>query len=101
MDDVVRSGRLFLILAAAASNAAVSGCGGRDAGPVGISPPRAAERASRPGADSTSPVPSDFRTRLSRTSDRFLSEGHGDGFDAVVWSNDAAVNNRNNPMLVM
>ena len=35
-------------------------------------------------------MPPDFRARLARVSDRFLSEGHGDGFDAVVWSNEAA-----------
>jgi Cytochrome P460 len=93
VDDVVRSGRLFLTVAAAAAAASLggnSGCGGRDAGPVGISTPRAAERVPRSGATDPSPVPADFRARLSRVSDRFLSEGHGDGFDAVVWSNEAA-----------
>lgn len=98
MDDVVRSGRLFLRLglaAAAGVGAGLlsggSGCGGRDTAMVGISPPRAAERA--PGsaaADAASPVPADFRAHLSRLGDRFLSEGHGDGFDAVIWSNEAA-----------
>ncbi len=85
MDDVVRSRRLFLILALG-----VSGCGGRDPGPVGISPPRAAERLPPGATDVTSPVPADFRAHLSRLSDRFLSEGHGDGFDAIVWANEAA-----------
>lgn len=99
MDDVVRSRRLFLRLGAAAratvavalvSGSSTSACGGRDGGPVGISPPRAAERLPAQGGASTSPVPADFRARLSRVSDRFLSEGHGDDFDAVVWSNEAA-----------
>jgi len=41
-------------------------------------------------SDAMSPVPADFRVRLSRMSDRFVSEGHGSQFEAVVWSNDAA-----------
>jgi hypothetical protein len=65
------------------------GCGARDAELVGISPPRAAERAALHATDAASPVPSDFHARLSRVSDRFLSGGHGSGFDAVVWSNQA------------
>jgi hypothetical protein len=87
VDDVARSRRLVLTLAAA--SAPLLGCG-RDAGIVGISPPRAAERLPAAGADATSPVPADFRAHLARLSDRFLSQGHGDGFDAIVWANDAA-----------
>jgi hypothetical protein len=94
VDDLVRSGRLLLRLGVAVATTLVSGsggCGGRDVGPVGISPPRAAERTPPQGAtDPASPLPPDFRARLSRISDRFLSVGHGDAFDAVVWSNDAA-----------
>jgi hypothetical protein len=37
-----------------------------------------------------SAVPPDFRTRLARVSDRILSRGHGNGFDAVVWANESA-----------
>jgi hypothetical protein len=91
VDDVVRSGRLFLTLAVAAAAATVvSGCGGRDPGVVGISAPRAAERLPAGATDATSPVPADFRAHLSRMGDRFLSEGHAEGFDAIVWANDAA-----------
>jgi hypothetical protein len=93
VDDLVRSGRLFLsvtLVAAAVAIPAIS-CGARDAGSIGVSPPRAAERApSRGDADASSPVPADFRARLSRLSDRFLSQGHGEVFDAVVWANEAA-----------
>jgi hypothetical protein len=67
-----------------------SGCGARDSGLVGISTPRAAERVDGSATTDASPVPADFRARLSRVSERFLSEGHGDAFDAVVWSNEAA-----------
>ncbi len=93
MDDVVRSGRLLLTVAAAAAAGSVagsSGCGARDSGLVGISTPRAAERVDSSAPTDASPVPADFRARLSRVSDRFRSEGHGDAFDAVVWSNEAA-----------
>jgi hypothetical protein len=97
VDDLLRSGRLLLSLGVAVATAATlvsggtSGCGGRDVGLVGISPPRAAEQRPPQGlTDASSPVPADFRTRLARVSDRFLSEGHGEGFDAVVWSNEAA-----------
>jgi Cytochrome P460 len=96
VDDVVRSGRLLLIAVIAAPATIVvclggsDGCAGRDAQLVGISPPRAAERKPREGDAESSPVPADFRLQLSRTSDRFLSVGHGRGFDAVAWSNDAA-----------
>jgi hypothetical protein len=79
------------LLLGVVAGAGGGGCGARDAELVGISPPRAAERATVRGApDSISPVPADFRARLSRVSDRFVSGGHGDGFDAVVWSNEAA-----------
>ncbi len=98
MDDLVRSGRLLLrlgvVVAATTTTTLVggssSGCGGHEVGPVGISTPRAAERAPSQPTDAGSPVPADFRAHLSRISDWFLSEGHGEAFDAVVWANDGA-----------
>lgn len=97
MDDVVRSGRLVLTLVLAATAPLIAclvgsgGCGGPAVDLVGISSPRAAERVPpRAANDAMSPVPADFRVRLSRVSDRFLSEGHGSGFEAMVWSNEAA-----------
>lgn len=87
----MRTAALVLMLAMPGPFALLAGggCGGRDAQLVGISPPRAAERAALHATDAASPVPTDFRAHLSRVSDRFLSEGHGNGFDAVVWSNQA------------
>jgi hypothetical protein len=62
-------------------------CGGREGPLVGISPPRAAERI--PGAADAAAAPwiapSDFRSRLSPLGERFLSRGHAERFDAVVW----------------
>ena len=89
MDDVARSRRLLLSAAIAVAGAA---CGGGEAAPVGVSPPRAAERAQpREDASAGPPgLPGDFRARLSRVSDRFLSQGHAERFDAVVWANAAA-----------
>jgi hypothetical protein len=62
---------------------------------VGVSPPRAAgpERratVSDAGADETSPVPADFRRRMKSMAGPFLSRGHGDRFDAVLWANPTA-----------
>jgi hypothetical protein len=84
---------MVLAVAAAAPFALLAssgGCASHDSDLVGISPPRAAERTTSHGAtDASSPVPSDFRVRLSRLGDRFVSAGHGSGFDALVWSNEA------------
>jgi hypothetical protein len=68
-------------------------CGGREGTLVGVSSPRAAERA--PGvADAATAAPwtaaSDFRSRLSRISERFVSRGHAERFDAIVWGDDAS-----------
>jgi hypothetical protein len=96
VDDVVRSRRLVLTLALAtpapilACLAGSGGCAGRGDDLVGVSSPRAPERPPPGASDAMSPVPADFRVRLSRISDRFVSEGHGSRFEAVVWSNDAA-----------
>jgi hypothetical protein len=89
VDDVLRSGRL--VLSAAIAAAVSYGCGAGAAAPVGVSPPRAVEPVvAADAAAEAAPVPADFRTRLSRTSDRFPSRGHADRFDAVVWANDGA-----------
>jgi hypothetical protein len=71
--------------------AAAMGCGGAEVGLVGVSPPRAVEPAAMldAGAEET-PVPADFRAHLSRVSDRFLSRGHADRFDGVVWASEEA-----------
>lgn len=37
-----------------------------------------------------SPVPADFRKTMARLTDRHVSEGHAERFDAIVWANDAA-----------
>lgn len=73
--------------------AAAMGCGGAEVGLVGVSPPRAVEPATAldAGAEETqAPVAADFRAHLSRVSDRFLSRGHADRFDGVVWASEEA-----------
>ncbi|HTQ45943.1 MAG TPA: cytochrome P460 family protein [Polyangiaceae bacterium] len=37
-----------------------------------------------------SPVAGDFRKTMARLTDRQVSEGHAERFDAIVWANDAA-----------
>jgi len=37
-----------------------------------------------------SPVAADFRSHMARVSERNISRGHADRFDAVVWANDRA-----------
>jgi hypothetical protein len=72
--------------------AAVVGCGGAEVGLVGVSPPRAVEPALAvlDAGAKEAPVPADFRARLSRVSDRFLSRGHAGRFDGVVWASEEA-----------
>jgi hypothetical protein len=70
-------------------------CHGEPAPIVGVSAPRAAapERpttVSDAGADETSPVPADFRRHMKSMAGPFLSRGHGDRFDAVLWANPTA-----------
>lgn len=36
-------------------------------------------------------VPVDFRQRMSQVSERFLSRGHGERFDATIWANPQAL----------
>jgi len=70
----------------------------REAPVVGLSPPRALERRSSGSLDSgvpeLSPVPGDFRTRMTRMGERFLSRGHAEHFDAVIWANGEALSPR-------
>jgi hypothetical protein len=88
VDNLARSRRLVLTvgLAACAPGAAIE--------PVGASPPRRPEPVARvadAGTSRASPVPADFRQRLLRVSERFLSRGHGERFDATVWANPQAL----------
>jgi hypothetical protein len=60
---------------------------------VGVSPPRAPERSETftdAGVPEPSPVPDDFRSKMARLGDRFLSEGHARRFEAVIWANPSA-----------
>jgi hypothetical protein len=60
---------------------------------VGVSSPRASEQLAGPmdgGHIEASPVAADFRARMARVSGRFVSRGHGERFEAVVWANDSA-----------
>ncbi len=60
---------------------------------VGVSPPRAPERtvtATDAGAVEPSPVTADFRSTMTQVGDRFLSQGHAERFDGIVWANAAA-----------
>ena len=65
---------------------------------VGTSSRRAIERnAAGPldgGVPELSPVPDDFRGRMTKVGERFLSRGHAEHFDAVIWANDAALSTR-------
>jgi hypothetical protein len=86
MDPLARHRHLFLIAALAA------GCGGQKLATVGVSPPRAPEHGGEI-ADSAPPEPPppvarDFRVHMTRLTDRFLSHGHADRFDATIWASE-------------
>jgi hypothetical protein len=87
-------GRLAVV---AAMVALCAGCR-REPPIVGVSSRRAIERnASGPsdgGVPEPSPVPDDFRARMTKVGERFLSRGHAEHFDAVIWANDAAMSTR-------
>jgi hypothetical protein len=91
---LVRGGRLLLTGAALALTGAVlAACRAQAGPPVGVSSPRAdapvraVVDAGAPGVPS--PVPADFRQRMTRVAERALSRGHGEAFDAVVWADEA------------
>lgn len=86
MDNLPR-GRRF-VLVAALIGAPALGCGAQDVGPVGVSPPRAMDHAQ--AGDDGGSAGADPLARLTRLTDRFLSQGHAQRFDAVVWANEAA-----------
>ncbi|HEU5480557.1 MAG TPA: hypothetical protein VFU90_12015 [Candidatus Tumulicola sp.] len=59
---------------------------------VGVSVPRAPEATAEVDAGDAAPPPpppvaADFRSHMNRLSDRFLSRGHAERFDAVIWGN--------------
>lgn len=61
--------------------------------PVGVSVARSPERrVATPNAAAavTTPVPSDFRSHMTRIAGPFLSRGHGERFDVIVWANETA-----------
>ena len=92
MDALVRGRRLVL---AAAVGAAVGGCRAEPGAPVGFSSPRAVSDSTRgtfadASAGAVSPIAADFRSHMTRVSERSVSHGHADRFDGVVWANDAA-----------
>jgi hypothetical protein len=67
----------------------------RDGGAlVGVSPPRAAGRTGKGVPRATlgkdSPLPADFREKMTRLVPRQLSRGHAERFDAIVWGNEVA-----------
>ena len=88
MDFVARGRRLLLIGLAAPAGA----CGGSRLQAVGYSAPRETAQATRrdAGSGAGSPVPSDFRASFTKLGDRFLSDGHGKRYQAVLWLNAPA-----------
>jgi hypothetical protein len=60
-------------------------------GAVGTSSPKGVP-TSKPDAapPRPSPVAADYKKTMTRLTERQMSEGHAERFDAVVWANDAA-----------
>ena len=95
MDDLARGRRVLLTLEAALGLAA---CAATSTAPVGVSSPKPAARseavAPSVATPDVFPVPhatlSTFRSQMRRAGERFMSHGHGDRFDALLWLNDAA-----------
>jgi hypothetical protein len=84
--------RAVLFFGAAAA-ALAGACHDTPAAVVGVSPPRAPElsvAAPDAGAPEPSPVPDDFRSTMTQVGGPFLSRGHAQRFDAIVWANAAA-----------
>ena len=91
MDHIDRGWRLLLTAVATTGALACA----RETALVGISPLRTEvppERSTDAGAEGGGlvPVREGAHARMQRVSDRFVSRGHGEHFDAVVWANDQA-----------
>jgi hypothetical protein len=86
MDDFSQNRRLVLTVALASLGA----CSAQAMSTVGVSAPRAPESVAET-VDAAPPPPppvaADFRSHMTRLSDRFLSRGHAERFDAVIWGN--------------
>ena len=74
--------------------AAALACGARDnTSLIGVSAPRNEREPPAPVDASTSGTAiaaSGPRPGMQRVGDRFVSHGHGDAFDAILWANDQA-----------
>ncbi len=87
-----RSRRLAASLMTMATWASACGAG-ENLGPIGVSGPRPAESSAAiadAGSDVASPVPADFRAKMTRVTGKQTSHGHADRYDAIVWANDGA-----------
>jgi|HubBroStandDraft_2_1064218.scaffolds.fasta_scaffold92266_2 hypothetical protein len=82
--------RAVPVAACAVLLAALAACSGQAMSNVGVSAPRAPEAVAEAldaGPPPAPPVAPDFRSHMTRLSDRFLSRGHAERFDAVLWGN--------------
>jgi hypothetical protein len=89
-----------LLFFGVAATVFASACHDTPAAVVGVSPPRAPDlivAAPDAGVPEPSPVPDDFRSKMTQLGGRFLSPGHAQRFDAVVWANAAAVKQWDSP----
>ncbi len=71
----------------------LAGCAGEQGPPVGVSPPRAVERAARALDASVGRVlllPADFRGQMHEVMARRTSRGHAEAFEGSVWANAVA-----------
>jgi hypothetical protein len=66
----------------------LAACGAQEGAPVGVSPPRPMDHA--PSGLDGGTAGADPLAQLARVSDRFVSQGHAQRFDAIVWANDGA-----------
>ena len=95
MDDIARGRRVLL---SSSAFLAIAACAARSTAPVGVSSPRvAAAAAPAPAVEihpDAFPVPhatwAGFRSQMTRVGERFVSHGHADQFEALLWINDAA-----------
>ncbi|HSY24371.1 MAG TPA: hypothetical protein VK841_19720 [Polyangiaceae bacterium] len=78
------------LAARAVAWAGLAACSAQAMSNVGFSAPRAPEAVAEAvdaGPPPAPPVAPDFRSHMTRLSDRFLSRGHAERFDAVIWGN--------------